>query len=192
MLEVLVVIVLIMIVSAMAIFALQPTLQNAKFDSGMIQVLDQLRQAREYSITNHRYVQVSFPVVVVGAGTYPEVVTTQLNVVPFGPGGANTVISTIPIQPPAQFFLIPLAPDTPDGFGKTAPIVFENTNNGPPGGMMFQSDGEFVDQATFQPINGTVFLGQAGPKQSGRAITILGTTGRIRGWKFTGTTWFQF
>lgn len=191
--ELVTVIALILIISAMAIFALQPALQDARFDAAMHQVVDQLRQAREYSITNHRYVQVTFPIVVSAGLTQYEVQMTQLNAVPFGPGGANTVLSTVSIQRPAAFYVFPApAPDTPDGYGNSASIVFEGTNNGPPGGMMFQSDGEFVDKATFQPINGTVFLGQPGKSTSARAVTLLGSTGRVRGWKGTGTSWFQF
>jgi len=191
--ELVVVISLILIISAMALFALQPALQDARFDAAMRQVVEQLRQAREYSITNHRYVQVTFPVVVAGGVTQYEVQITELNAIPFGPGGANTVLSTVSIQRPATFYVFPApAPDTPDNYGNAASIVFEGTNNGPPGGMMFQSDGEFVDKATFQPINGTVFLGLPGQSTSARAITLLGSTGRVRGWKGTGGGWFQF
>lgn len=193
MVELVVVVALIIIISAMALFALQPALQDARFDAAMREVVDQLRQAREYSITTHRYVQVTFPVVVSAGLTNYEVQMTQLNAVPFGPGGANTVLSTVSIQRPATFYVFPApAPDTPDGYGASASIVFEGTNNGPPGGMMFQSDGEFVDKATFQPINGTVFLGQFGKSTSARAVTVLGSTGRVRGWKGTGMGWFQF
>ena len=71
-------------------------------------------------------------------------------------------------------------------------IVFNSVSGGPIGGMLFESDGELVDGSTFQPINGTVFLGVPGKNTSARAITVLGTTGRIRGWKGTGTLWTQF
>ena len=74
-----------------------------------------------------------------------------------------------------------------------APIVFEGIVNGPVGGMVFQSDGEFLDGATFLPINGSVFMGMPGQQSTARAVTILGTTGRVRGWKSNGNvTWYQF
>jgi prepilin-type N-terminal cleavage/methylation domain-containing protein len=186
--EMMVVVLIIMIISAMAIFALQPALQGVRADTVMRQVLDQLRQAREYSIANRRYVQVTFPVV----GGNSEVVMTQLNAAPFGPGGANAILSKVVIAPPTQFYVFPLTPDTPDGYGNSAAIVFEGTNGGPPGGMAFQSDGTLVDMATFQPINGSVFVGVSTVKTSARAVTVLGSTGRVRGWKGTGSVWFQF
>jgi prepilin-type N-terminal cleavage/methylation domain-containing protein len=195
MIELGVVIMIILIVAAMAIFALQPSLQDAKYDNAMRQVIDQLRQAREYAIANRRYVQVSFPIVVIaGQPTQYQVVTTERNAGTYGPAGAgaDVVLSTVPIQVPAQYFLYPAAPDTPDGFGNAAAIEFEGLNGGPILGMMFQSDGELVDGGTFQPINGTVFIGFPNAPTASRAVTVLGGTGRIRGWKYTGTTWFQF
>ncbi|MGB8541804.1 MAG: type II secretion system protein [Candidatus Acidiferrales bacterium] len=195
MIELGVVIAIILIISAMAIFALQPSLQDAKYDNAMREVIDQLRQAREYAIANRRYVQVTFPIVVIaGQPTQYQVVTTQKNVAPYGPvdAGADIVLSTVPIQVPAQYFLFPGAPDTPDGFGNASPIEFEGLNGGPVLGMMFQSDGELVDGLTFLPINGTVFIGFPNAATASRAVTVLGGTGRIRGWKYTGTAWFQF
>jgi type II secretory pathway pseudopilin PulG len=186
--ETMVVVLIIMIVCAIAIFALQPSLQSARADTAMREILDQMRQAREYSIANRRYVKVTFPVV---AGD-SEVVMTQLNAAPYGPGGANTILSTVVIAPPTQFYVFPTAPDTPDAYGDSASIVFEGTSGGPPSGMAFQSDGTLVDLATFQPINGSVFLGVSTVRTSARAVTVLGATGRVRGWKGTGTYWFQF
>jgi type II secretory pathway pseudopilin PulG len=193
-LELMVVIGLIMIISAMALVAYLPTLQDARFDTAMRQVLEQLRQGREYAITNRRYVQVTFPTVVTAGVTQYEVVLTQRNDLTAGAGTVNKVLSTMPIQAPAQFTLAMTA-DTPDNFSggpPAGPVMFELVSGGPVGGMLFQSDGELVDGATFQPINGTLFVGFPGKNTSARAVTVLGGTGRIRGWKGTGTTWFQF
>jgi type II secretory pathway pseudopilin PulG len=193
MIELMVVVGLIMIISAMALVAYLPTLQDARFDTAMRQVLDQLRQAREYSIANRRYVQVAFPTVVAAGGTQYQVVITQKNSF-LTPGGGiiDPVLSTVPIQFPAQFLVFPGSPDTPDAFGNNSAIVFGGTAGGPPAGMYFQSDGELVSAATLQPINGTIFLGVPGKPTSSRAITVLGSTGRVRGWKSNGTTWRQF
>jgi type II secretory pathway pseudopilin PulG len=192
MIEMSIVVVLILIISGMALIAYLPTLQDARFDAAMRQVVDQLRQAREYAITNRRYVQVTFPTVVVGGITQYEVVLQQRNDLTAGAGGTNPVLSTVSLQFPAQYLVIAGSPDTPDAFGNAAPIEFEGLNGGPVGGMLFQSDGELVDGTTFQPINGSVFLAYPGKNTSSRAITILGGTGRARGWKGTGTTWTRF
>ena len=192
MIEMSVVVMLILIISAMALIAYLPTLQDARFDSATRQVVDQLRQAREYAITNRRYVQVTFPTVVVGGKNQYEVVMLQRNDLTAGAGAVNPVLSTIILQYPAQYLVFGGTPDTPDAFGNSAAIEFEGVNGGPVGGMLYQSDGELVDGATFQPINGTVFLGFPGKNTTARAITILGGTGRARGWKGTGTVWTRF
>jgi hypothetical protein len=91
-----------------------------------------------------------------------------------------------------QFYVFAAVSDTPDGYGHAAAIEFEGQNGGPVGGMFFQSDGELVDGATYLPINGTVFLGVPGTTATARAVTVMGTTGRVRGWKGSGASWFQF
>lgn len=188
--ELMVVAGLIMVVSAMAIIQYRPIMADADMDAAMRQVIDQIRQAREYSITYRRYVQVSFPTVVATSTQY-QVVATQMNSWVPGDGTVNPVLSTTPIQSPATFLLM-TGPDTPDAFGNCAAICFGNVSNGPVGGMAFESDGELVNGSTLQPINGTVFLGNPGTASSARAITVLGSTGRVRGWKGTSNSWTQF
>ena len=70
---------IILIIFGMAIAAFQPAIQAAKYDTGMRQVLDQLRQAREYSLANRRYVKVTFPIVATPQGPQYQVVITELN-----------------------------------------------------------------------------------------------------------------
>lgn len=91
MVELCVVIGLIMVISAMAIFAYLPALQDANFDSAMRQMIDQLRQAREYSIANRRYVQVTFPTVVVAGVTQYQVVMTEMD--SLTAGGEQLILS---------------------------------------------------------------------------------------------------
>jgi type II secretory pathway pseudopilin PulG len=188
MIEMCVVVALIMVLSAMALFSMRPALQDANCDTAMREVIAQLRQAREYAITNRRYMQVTFPVV---AGV-PSVQITQRNDLTAGAGVLKPVISTVPIHDPEQYLVFGGLPDTPDGYGNSAAIVFEGVSGGPVGGMLFQSDGELVDGASFQAINGTVFLGLNGQSSTARAITVLGGTGRVHAWKISGNTWMQF
>jgi hypothetical protein len=179
-----------MVICAMAVFTLQPALQNANCDAAMDQVLGQLRQAREYAITNRRYVQVSFATV----ANIPQITLTQRNDLTSGAGFTNPVLSTVAIHAPEQFFYGG-GPDTPDALGQPLAgggIEFGGISGGPIGGMLFQSDGEMVNGVTYLPINGTVFLGQTGPNTTARALTVLGATGRVRAWKGSGTGWAQY
>ena len=185
MIELMVALTIIFIVSAISIISLRPNLQQARVDASMRQVIAVFRQAREFAIANRRYVQVSFP-------ANNQIQVTQLNTLTPGAGGVNPVITTVTLAPPLVFNLDGM-PDTPDAYGNGGAIVFENIVNGPVGGMIFQSDGEFLDGVTFLPINGTIFMGMPGQQSTARAVTILGTTGRVRGWKSNGATvWYQF
>jgi type II secretory pathway pseudopilin PulG len=176
------------VISVIAIIQLSAAMRSARSDSAMRIVVDQLRQAREYSIANRRYVAISFPVVAGEA----QIVMTQMNTLTPGAGGVNPVLSTVPLPQPIQFLVIGSLPDTPDGFGNASPIDFGGVAGGPAGGMFFQSDGELVDGTAFLPINGSVFIAEQNQAASARAVTVLGTTGRVRGWKPGGNGWLQF
>ena len=180
-------------IAAMAIVQLQPALGDARADSAMKQVVDQLRQAREYAVSNRRYIQVTFPVVVVAGQKQYEVVMTERNDLTAGAGAINPVLSTVPIEGPLTCYIDPTLPDTPDAYGNANPIEFGGIAGGPVAGMLFQSDGELVAAGTYQPINGTVFLGVKGQTLMSRAVTVLGSTGRVRGWKAPSVKgWVQF
>ena len=48
---------------------------------------------------------------------------------------------------------------------------------------MFTTDGTLIDSGG-TPINGTVFLSIQNQPESARAVTVLGSTGRVRGYKW--------
>jgi Tfp pilus assembly protein FimT len=197
--ELAVVCIIVAIICAIALTQMIPALQSSRSDNAMRIVLDQLRQAREYSITNRRYVQVTFPVV----GGQSEIVLTQMNVSPWAKnaGTTNTVLSTVYIPSPLQYAVVSGMPDTPDKYGNSSAtsFVIEGTSTAAAGPMFFQSDGELIDSATLSTADGTVFLGVPGNPSSARAVTVMGATGRVRGWRSSGKvgstptlSWFQF
>lgn len=196
MIELAVVSIIIVTIAAIALIQINPSLQSARSDNAMRVVLDQLRQAREYSITNRRYVQIAFSTPASGP---PQIVITQINTSTAHAGSTNPVLSTVYVPSPLTFNVVGM-PDTPDGFGNSTAIAFkiEGTSTVPAGPYYFQSDGELIDDATGSPIDGTIFLGVTGNKSSARAVTVLGSTGRVRGWRSTGagstaaTAWVSF
>jgi prepilin-type N-terminal cleavage/methylation domain-containing protein len=192
MLELTVVISILLILSAMAIFQLQPALQAEHANAALREVLDEMRTARELAISNRRWVAITFPVVVHVGVTENRVQVVIKNTLTTG-AGADQALPPVPIERPIAFYVYP-APvtDTPDGFGNGSPIEFGGVANGPVGGMLFDSNGEMVNGTTYLPINGSVFLGTAGQASSVRAVTVMGTSGRVRGWSWTGAAWKQF
>ena|SRR5258708_2694065 len=183
-LELLMVLAGIGIVSGFVFIKAQTILPTFKANSAMDQVIQQVRVARSTAIADRRAVVVNISV---AAGTI------QLQQVPPN-GGAPVTISTLPLTG-AQFCLVPGIPDTPRLFGNTQPVSFVNANN--PGAVVtvteFLSDGSFGDgsvgKAVGSPVNGTIFMCIPGNNQVARAVTILGSTGRVRPYRWVGNVW---
>lgn len=173
--ELAIVCVLLMIVSAMAMVQLHPTIQQRQADAAMTEVASQLRQARERAISTRRQIQVRF------VGTN-QMILNRLTINP-------AVVGGVFIQSPMRYQLVAGKGDTPDGFGNAGAIEFGGVVGGPPT-MMFQSDGTFVDTAG-NLINGSVFLAMPNEPSSARAVTLVGSTGRIRMWRNNAAAWVQ-
>jgi len=167
--ELLVVIAVIGLMVAATVPQMQPLVQQLHANTATSQVLSQLRLARQTSIAQRRSIQVQF----LGNNEIKFV----RNEVPNG----QTVVCDLFLDGNVQFLLVPSMPDTPDGYGNNNPVEFAGLGGGP-NVMQFQSDGTFVD-GNGNPINGTVFLGIPNFPSSARAITVLGTTGRVHSFK---------
>lgn len=186
--EVLVVVAISMVIAGIAIVQAQPALQQIRANAAKDLVQGTLRRGRELAISDRRSVKVEFLVNPPANPPGSYVRLTRLG----GGVGPDTVITTTPIPGSVIYTTFAGEPDTPDGFGNAGPIYFAGVNGGPAAGMIYQSDGTFA-AATGIPINGTVFMGIAGQPTTARAITILGTTGRVRAYHISGTkTWFDF
>ena len=177
---------IVFIVAGMAILQLQPSWQQSQTNAALDQVKNALRQARETAISQRRSISVQFS----GTNT---ISLYQLVVV-----GTTSTIATTPflsmaVQKNVKFMTFTGLPDTPDGFGLPGGgngIEFGLVVGGPTTGMQFQSDGTFTDGAG-TVINGTVFMGIANVPASARAVTVLGSTGRVRAYRGTGSGWFR-
>ncbi|HET9833819.1 MAG TPA: hypothetical protein VFP91_18985 [Vicinamibacterales bacterium] len=162
------------VVSGLAVLQIGAARQSILGDSGMRVVLAQLNVARELSISQRRTMQVQFGV--------PNALQIVRNDVP---GGA-TLASAAVFEGRVEYMLVPGVPDTPDAFGRAQSIDF-----GAAAAILFNSDGTLVDERG-RPINGTIFLAvRGGNDRSVRAITVLGATGRIRAYRWNGSTWVR-
>jgi prepilin-type N-terminal cleavage/methylation domain-containing protein len=177
MIELLIAVSVTVIMVAASVPQLMPVLQQWHANNAASQMLSQLRWARQSSIAERRNIQVQF----LGNNELKLV----RNEVPAG----QTVLSDLFLTGSVQFMLTPQLPDTPDGFGNTSAIEFGGLGGGPVV-MQFQSDGTFVD-GNGNPINGSVFLGIPNYPSSARAITVLGATGRVHGFRTNGQGWIQ-
>ena len=154
-------------------------------DGAMRVVLSQLNQAREMAITQRRNMRVDF--------SLGNKVTITRENVPALPDPL-TVVQTVFMEGGMEFALVagpPALPDSPDGFGNTTPVSFQLATV-PATEIKFGPEGTFINQdgAT---INGSVFVALPNAmkdrKRSARVVTVFGSTGRIRGFKWDGVQW---
>jgi prepilin-type N-terminal cleavage/methylation domain-containing protein len=191
-LEMLVVVALAFTVMAFAVMNTMGSSQNARANAAMDMVLSQLRQARALAISKRRNVQVQF--------TAPNQIQMTLLTLP------GEVVP--PVIPPtflndgvaggATFVVLP-ATDTPMGFGNSSAISLQQPTGGGAWSVMFTTSGAFCGtaqsaatlyQATSNnPVNASIFVGVAGKPNTARAVTVLGATGRVRSYYWTGVSW---
>jgi prepilin-type N-terminal cleavage/methylation domain-containing protein len=156
-------------ITAVQIGAVRPGLQG---DAAMRVVMAQLNSARETAVAQRRLVEVSFY-------NGNSVRVTRHNF----PAGTTTVLNDLPFEGGASYGLILGVGDTPDGFGNAQPISF-----GAAASIRFNTEGMLVDSGGI-PVNGTVFVRIPEQPLSFRAVTVLGATGRVRGFRWNGATW---
>jgi hypothetical protein len=147
----------------------QPALKG---DGALRVVVGQVNTARELAITNRRNMRLVYT-----ADNQVQIV--QENV----PGPSTTVLSSVPLEGGVAFTLVPALPDTPKRFGNSAAISFTNALE-----VKFTPDGKLVNESGAY-LNGTVFLALPNQKLSARAVTIMGSTGQIRAYKWDGSQW---
>jgi type II secretory pathway pseudopilin PulG len=145
---------------------------RAKADSTLTETVTWFETARGRASAERRNFEITF-----------NSVTNRVKVERVEANLTKTVVVDSPLPGETQFFKFSGAPDTPDLFGNGAAIDFDG-----PEPHMFASDGTFVD-ANGDPSNGTIFIGKPGQNDTGRAITVIGATGLIRGWKLLGNGW---
>lgn len=175
-LEMLLVVGILGIVSAISLIQIGNAQPALKGDGAMRAVMAQLNTARELSITQRRVISVTFT-----NGKLIELVRVNI---PAADG--TTVLASTPLEGGVQFALSPGLPDTPDAFGNSSAVSFGTATS-----VAFNSDGTFISN-TGNPVNGTVFLTIPNQsKLSSRAVTVLGATGRVRGYKWDGSKWVR-
>jgi prepilin-type N-terminal cleavage/methylation domain-containing protein len=193
--EVIVVVAVIAILSAMAIVLTQGTLQSYKANAAQDSVVAQLRRARELAISKRRNVRIDFnlPNQIVTTVQYRFGETPGPAIAPVYLNDADQGVSD-----GSQFFLFPGLPDTPMGFGNTQAINLSQPSGGGAWAVMFTTSGALVGTSALagldlignsNPVNASIFVGVPTSTSSARAITVLGSTGRVRSYSWDGTQW---
>ncbi len=166
-LEIMVTLSIATVVGSMATASMIRARRAYRGDAAMRVVMAQFNQARELSITQRHLMEMKF----VG-NNWVQIVRHETN------GVNTTVLSSVALESNVQFALTPGVPDTPDAFGANAAIAFGQAQT-----ILFNTDGTLVDPNGV-PINGSVFLAITNQPDATRAITVMGSTGRVRGYKW--------
>jgi prepilin-type N-terminal cleavage/methylation domain-containing protein len=180
-LEMLIVIAIFLILCGMAIISINGALPQEQVNSGIFAAMAVIRQGRDSAISERRNFQLLYG---------PPMLANQIGLEriecpPSCGGPPVTVLPVVTLQPPAAFGLDnSITVDTPDNFGTcSSGLCFGGSPT-----QQWLSDGTFVNSVG-QPLNATVFVHIPGNPNAQRAFTILGTTGRIRAYKWNGSAW---
>ncbi len=189
MLELIIVISIGMIMAGVTFIALMPVLKENHVDAAYDITLSVIRNYRNLSITQSKRYILTF--------TTPGTLTVQRwdYAVPVSPPPVTVATFTVPsdIQFAVQAGFPTTAPDS-FGTGGTAIDFDQGMGLGSQNYVMFMPDGSSQD--TLGNFNsGVLYLTRPGELYSSRAVSVFGTTGRVRGWrlyKLTGVnTWVQ-
>jgi prepilin-type N-terminal cleavage/methylation domain-containing protein len=156
------------VVGAMGAAQIAEARRSMQGDGAMRLVMAQFNTARQMAVTQRRNMQLRF----VGTN-WMQIVRSEV------PAGTTTLVSQA-FEGNVTYRIVPtVTADTPDGFGRASAVAFGSSTTS----IMFSSDGTLIDQAG-NPLNGTVFLAVVNVAKSQRAVTVLGATGRVRGYKW--------
>lgn len=168
--DIMVVVALIGVTLAITVPSINTALIDARANSVMRAAQAHLRAARDHAVSQRRLVEVQFV-------APNEIRSTRLE------GASRQPLAATVFEYGMQFQLTEGVPDTPDVFGAASAVDF-----GGPTTVYFQPDGSLGD-ATGLPVSGTVFLGTPSRPLSARAVTVLGPTGRVQGYRWDSRAW---
>lgn len=177
--EALVVIAIILVLAAAAVVQIGPSLQAAKSNTALESTLGQLRMVHQEAIDKRRIFRVTF--------NLPR--TIQIDQVTYDSTGSQvfTFVSSIDLPLETQFTVVSGVPTasgtTPDGLGTaSAAVDFSLDYGGGGNSVFFQKDGRATDSAG-RLNSGVVYIARPGDMYSSKAVTVLGATGRVKGWR---------
>jgi prepilin-type N-terminal cleavage/methylation domain-containing protein len=177
--EAMVVVAIIVILAGVAIIQIAPALKTAKSNTALQSALGVMRRYHQAAVDQRRIYRISF--------IAPR--TIQVDQVSFDTNGNQvfTFVSSTDLPVETQFLCISGIPTTtgttPDGLGTGQnPIDFSLDYGGGGTTVFFQKDGRSTDSAG-RLNSGVIYMAQPGDLSSSKAITVLGATGRVKGWR---------
>jgi len=177
-LEVLLVVAIGLVLTALAMPVSAEFIKWARADSSAEFTLRAIAQARDIAVAQRRNIELTF--------IAPNRIRLERqDIDETGTVTGKTQLSEVILENGLQFLQFAGVPDTPDAFGAGAAVTFGGTAP-----VMFTSDGSFVDSQG-DVVNGTVFVGTPNQPLTARAVTVFGVSGMTRVWKWRGDQWMK-
>jgi Tfp pilus assembly protein FimT len=160
------------ILTCISLASFRSTLYKSEAETAYTVSIGKLQQARQAAVVERRVYVMTF--------TLPR----NIHIERVEQDGTLTTVSQDDLPYQVEFRAEPGIPTdptkTPDQFGTGgAAIDFNGSNR-----IYFQVDGSAMD-AGGHVCNGVIYLARAGDLTTVRALTLLGLTGRIKGWRLT-------
>lgn len=182
MLELTFVVAVAVIIMAVAVLRGMPALQNSRVDAGLQITLGRVRRVQQRAIDERHAYRVSF--------VAPRTVRTDR--VDLDTSGNRTFVfvETIDLPSDMQFAALSGIPtgsaNTPDGLGSgSTAIDFGVESGGGQTDLFLQADGRVLDSSN-RLSSGVVYVARPGDLLSSRAVSVVGATGRAKGWRLLG------
>ena len=158
-----------------AIMNISGALRGAHVETAYQNTLDQMRFARQVAIDKRTVCRVDFtaPGTISVTQAFADGTPIQTETITLPADVQYTIVTGMPTPPSA----------TPDNLGNgNVAIDFDRVAGGSGTTIFFQPDGSALDAAG-RVNDGVIYVARPKELNSARAITLLGTTGRIRGWR---------
>src|ERR1700736_3018307 len=174
--------------AGVTLMAVKPLLQVNHINSAYDTTLSVMRNYRNLSIAQSKRYILTF--------TPPGTITVQYWGVGVPVSPVPVTVATFALPPDIQFAVQPGFPAAaPDSFGTggTAIDFDQGMGLGSQNYVMFMPDGSSQDTAG-KYNSGVVYLTRPTDFYSSRAVSVFGTTGRVRGWRLLnqgGNKWVQ-
>ena len=179
---------ILLVASSMAIPTFNSTMQSWRGDGAYAGVYNELKLAGQLAINNRQEYEVVFTPgntnTTPPQGGTVEVDSLTLLQTPPNPQFPYR-LSAYTLPATATFAVPPSAAGItgPDAFGNGSTAIdfsYPNTPNRLV--VYFTADGRVLDSESGAPVNGVVYISQSTLTNWGRAVTVWGYTGKVKGW----------
>lgn len=173
--ELMVTLAILMAGGAVAVVNVSGAVRASHVETAYQNTLDQLRFARQIAIDKRTVCRVDFtaPGTISVTQAFADGTPVQTETITLPSDVQYTIVAGMPIPPTP----------TPDNLGNgNIAIDFDRAAGGSGTTIFFQPDGSALDAAG-RTNDGVIYVARPNQLTGARAITLLGTTGRLRGWR---------